>query len=79
MKLWLKTTAQACAAIIVLLAAAYPFLRSDPVADAQELAMWQIPSRISALDSADQKKLLARLTYPHHMPKLQSVPDFCRY
>ncbi|MCT6700673.1 glucosaminidase domain-containing protein [Rheinheimera sp. 4Y26] len=76
MKLWLKTTAQAGVAFVVLLAAAYPFLRSDPVADAQELAGWQMPSRISALDSADQKKLLARLTYPQHMPALTAVPDF---
>lgn len=76
MKLWLKTTAQTCAAIAVIFAAAYPFLRSDPLADAQELAIWQMPSRISALDSADQKKLLARLTYPQHMPALKAVPDF---
>lgn len=76
MKLWLKTSAQTCAAIAVLFAAAYPFLRSDPLADAQELATWQIPSRISALEGADQQKLLARLTYPEHMPTLKAVPDF---
>jgi hypothetical protein len=63
MKLWLKTTAQACAAIAVIVAAAYPFLRSDPLADAQERSKETVsPPDISAAYA-----------------RFKSSTGFCRY
>jgi Bax protein len=76
MKIWLKTLAQGTATLTVVAALAYPFFRTDVIADAQELAPWQVPTKLSALQGADQQKLLARLTYPGHMPTLTAVPDF---
>jgi Bax protein len=76
MKLWFTYIAQTLAFFLVIAATAYPFLQEDPVAESHELASWQMPSKLSALNSADQKKLLARLTYPHRMPELGPVPDF---
>lgn len=76
MKLWFTYLAKCLLLVLVAAAAVYPFLQEDPVEEAHELAAWQMPSKLSALDPADQKKLLARLTYPHRMPTLEAVPDF---
>jgi Bax protein len=76
MKLWFTVIAKTLALLVILAAVAYPFLQEDPIAEAHELAPWQMPSKLSALNSADQKKLLARVTYPHRMPTLEPVPDF---
>lgn len=76
MKLWFSSVGKTLLLLLVLVAAAYPFLKEDPVAEAHALAAWQMPSKLSALDSADQKKLLARMTYPERMPDLDPVPDF---
>lgn len=76
MKLWFSLIAKTLGLLLVIAAAMYPFYREDPVAEAHELAPWQMPSKLSALSTADQKKLLARLTYPHRMPALKPVPDF---
>jgi Bax protein len=71
-----KLTGLSLASLLVGCAAVYPFLQADPRADARQLADWQMPSKLAALESADQMKLLARLTYPDLMPKLNPVPDF---
>lgn len=76
MKLWFSLIAKTFGLLLVIAAAMYPFYQEDPVAEAHELAPWQMPSKLSALSTADQKKLLARLTYPHRMPVLKPVPDF---
>ena len=76
MKLWFSLIAKTFGLLLVIAAAMYPFYQEDPVAEAHELAPWQMPSKLSALSTADQKKLLARLTYPHRMPALNPVPDF---
>ena len=76
MKLWFNLILKTIGLFVVLAAMLYPFLKDDPVAEAHELAQWQMPSKLSALSNADQKKLLARLTYPDRMPSLDPVPDF---
>jgi Bax protein len=65
--------------LVVLYAAAYPFLKPAPVEDIASLADWQMPSKLDALDAADQRKLLKRLAYPVAMPELLPVPDFEQY
>ena len=72
----LKLTGPVLAMLLVGCAAVYPFMQDDPVVEARELADWQMPSKLSALESEDQLKLLARLTYPQGMPELKPVPDF---
>lgn len=76
MKLWFNIIAKTVSILLVIAALAYPFLQENPVEEAHELAAWQMPSKLSALNSAEQKKLLARLTYPQRMPTLEPVPDF---
>jgi Bax protein len=76
MKLWFTFVIRSLISLLVVAALVYPFLQEDPVAEAHELAPWQMPSKLSALDKIDQRKLLARLTYPHRMPTLEPVPDF---
>lgn len=76
MKLWFTFIIRSLISVLVVAAAVYPFLQEDPVAEAHELAEWQMPSKLSALDEVAQRKLLARLTYPHRMPTLDPVPDF---
>src|SRR3990167_8019912 len=65
--------------LVALYAAAYPFLKPAPVEDIASLADWQMPSKLDALDAADQRKLLKRLAYPVAMPELLPVPDFEQY
>ncbi len=72
----LKLSGLGLATLLVGCAAVYPFMQADPRAEAQQLADWQMPSKLSALESEDQLKLLSRLTYPDLMPELKPVPDF---
>jgi len=76
MKLWFTLLTRTFASLLVLAAAVFPFLQEDPIEEAHELAPWQMPSKLSALDETAQRKLLARLTYPERMPALSPVPDF---
>ena len=64
---------------LVLYASVYPWLKPAPVEDIASLAEWQMPSKLAALDAADQRKLLKRLAYPVAMPELSPVPDFEQY
>lgn len=73
---WLNRGMPWLAAIVVGYAAIYPFTQQDPYEAATQLESWQQPSKLSALENVDQKRLLARLTYPHSMPELQPLPDF---
>lgn len=72
----LKLSGLGLATLLVGCAAVYPFMQADPRAEAQQLAEWQMPSKLSALESEDQLKLLARLTYPDALPEPKPVPDF---
>jgi len=72
----LNTLGQGLAALVVLFCAAYPFLHPAPVEDIVSLEEWQRPSKLDALEPADQRKLLKRLAYPVAMPSLKPVPDF---
>lgn len=76
MKLWFNLLLQGIATIVVFLAVAYPFFRSENVIETTELSAWQIPTKLFALQAADQEKLWARLTYPQPMPAITAVPDF---
>jgi len=62
--------------MLVLFAMLQPFSRLEPLKAPESLEEWQIPTRLSALSDADQKKLLLRLAYPRvDIPK-QPLPDF---
>ncbi len=76
---WLKGGFKLMFAIVMAAAIVYPFTKENPLEEAKELEVWQVPSKLSALDQADQKKLLAKLTYPIHMPSLKPVPDFNQF
>lgn len=64
------------AAAVVLYSAAYPFLNPAPVEDIVSLEEWQYPSKLEALNTSEQSKLLKRLAYPVAMPALKPLPDF---
>ncbi|MDZ7902863.1 MAG: hypothetical protein U5L01_10140 [Rheinheimera sp.] len=76
---WLKGGLKLAFALVMVAAIIYPFMQENPIQEAKELEVWQVPSKLSALDKADQKKLLAKLTYPDHMPALKPVPDFSKF
>lgn len=76
---WFKFGFKLAFAALMVAAFVYPFVQENPVQEAKELEVWQVPSKLSALDKADQKKLLAKLTYPIHMPDHKPVPDFSKY
>ena len=76
---WLKGGLKLAFALVMVAAIIYPFMQENPIQEAKELELWQVPSKLSALDKADQKKLLAKLTYPDHMPALEPVPDFSKF
>lgn len=75
----LKGGVQLAFALVMVAAIIYPFMQENPIQEAKELEVWQVPSKLSALDQVDQKKLLAKLTYPDHMPALKPVPDFSKF
>lgn len=76
---WLKGGLKLAFALVMVAAIIYPFMQENPIQEAKELEVWQVPSKLSALDQVDQKKLLAKLTYPDHMPALGPVPDFSKF
>jgi len=53
-----------------------PFSQLEPIKEPEALEEWQIPSRLTALSEADQKKLLQRLAYPKADIPKQPLPDF---
>ena len=60
----------------VVIAIASPFSQLEPIKEPEALEEWQIPSRLTALSEADQKKLLQRLAYPKADIPKQPLPDF---
>lgn len=62
--------------MLVLFAMLQPFSELEPLKEPELLEEWQIPSRLSALSDADQKKLLQRLAYPRAEVVKKPLPDF---
>ncbi|MDP5035406.1 MAG: glucosaminidase domain-containing protein [Alishewanella sp.] len=63
----------------VLIATLSPFSQLEPLKESDSLEsfeQWQIPTRLSALSQADQKKLLQRLAYPRSEIPARPLPDF---
>lgn len=65
--------------LLVTLAAVSPFSELEPVKQLDSLEDWQKPSRLTALNAADQKKVLQRLAYTLPAPKFIELPDFNQY
>ena len=65
--------------LLVTGAALSPFTELEPVKQLDSLEEWQKPSRITALNEADKKKVLQRLAYTQPAPVFTSLPDFDRY
>lgn len=65
--------------LVVTCAALSPFTELEPVKQLDSLEDWQKPSRITALNAADKKKVLQRLAYTLPLPVFTSLPDFERY
>jgi Bax protein len=64
---------------LVMVALLSPFTELEPVKQVDSLEEWQKPSRITALNNADRKKVLQRLSYTEPAPKFKPLPDFSRY
>lgn len=64
--------------VLVGAALLHPFSQLEPLKEPEALEEWQIPSRLTALSEADQKKLLQRLAYPRSEIPVQPLPDFNR-
>mgnify|MGYP006157714319 CR=1 FL=1 len=62
--------------LAVMAAALSPFSELEPVKQVDSLEDWQKPSRLTALNEADKKKVLQRLAYTQPMPVFTSLPDF---
>lgn len=62
--------------LLVAIAVLSPFTELEPVKQLDSLDEWQKPSRITALNQADQKKVLQRLAYTQPLPAFRSLPDF---
>lgn len=65
--------------LFVMVAALSPFAELEPVKQLDSLEDWQKPSRLTALNEADQKKVLQRLAYTQKAPVFTSLPDFNLY
>src|SRR5690606_21510519 len=65
--------------LLVCIAALSPFTELEPVKQLDSLEEWQKPSRITALNEADKKKVLQRLAYTQSAPVFTHLPDFNRY
>jgi Bax protein len=74
--LLVKNTALSLFWIFVIVAALSPFISLEPVKQIDSLEDWQKPVRLTALNKADQKKVLARLAYTQPMPPFKPLPDF---
>lgn len=64
---------------MVIVAVLSPFTELEPIKQLDSLEEWQKPSRITALNNADRKKVLQRLAYTEPAPKFTPLPDFSRY
>ncbi|HEY0922288.1 glucosaminidase domain-containing protein [Rheinheimera pacifica] len=64
--------------LLVLIAVLSPFTELEPVKQLDSLEEWQKPSRITALNRADQEKVLQRLAYTQPLPAFKGLPDFNR-
>ena len=62
--------------LAVIAAALSPFSELEPVKQVDSLEEWQKPSRLTALNEADKKKVLGRLAYTQPMPAFKPLPDF---
>ncbi|MBU2113044.1 MAG: glucosaminidase domain-containing protein [Gammaproteobacteria bacterium] len=65
--------------LAVAAAALSPFTELEPVKQLDSLEEWQKPSRLTALNAADQKKVMARLAYTLPAPSFVPLPDFNQY
>ncbi|GAB2914839.1 glucosaminidase domain-containing protein [Rheinheimera gaetbuli] len=65
--------------LAVIAAAFSPFTELEPVKQLDSLDDWQKPNRLTALSTADQKKVLARLAYTQPAIVFQPLPDFNLY
>lgn len=65
--------------LLVLTAALSPFTELEPVKQLDSLEDWQIPNRLTALNEADKKKVLARLAYTQPAIPFKPLPDFTTY
>ncbi|MGP9800880.1 glucosaminidase domain-containing protein [Rheinheimera sp. NSM] len=65
--------------LVVVLAFISPFTELEPVQQLDSLEDWQKPSRITALNDADKKKVLQRLAYTSAAPPFVALPDFNQY
>lgn len=74
--MFLKTAAGIAFWGTVVVAALSPFTELEPVKQVDSLEEWQKPSRITALNNADQKKVLQRLAYTQPRPVFVPLPDF---
>ncbi|NRQ42488.1 glucosaminidase domain-containing protein [Rheinheimera sp. YQF-2] len=75
----LKKTIISAFWLLVALAAISPFTELEPVQQLDSLEDWQKPSRITALNEADKKKVLQRLAYTSAAPPFVALPDFNQY
>ena len=75
----LKTAAGIAFWGTVVVAALSPFTELEPVKQVDSLEEWQKPSRITALNNADQKKVLQRLAYTQPRPVFVPLPDFNQF
>lgn len=62
--------------LLVFIAVMSPFTELEPVKQLDSLEEWQKPSRITALNRADQDKVLERLAYTQPLPAFKALPDF---
>ena len=62
--------------LLVFVAVLSPFTELEPVKQLDSLEEWQKPSRITALNRADQQKVLQRLAYTQPLPAFKGLPDF---
>lgn len=65
--------------LLVIVAALSPFTELEPVKQLDSLEEWQKPTRITALNDADKKKVLQRLAYTQSAPVFTHLPDFNQY
>lgn len=75
----LKTAAGIAFWVSVVVATLSPFTELEPVKQIDSLEEWQKPSRITALNNADQKKVLQRLAYTQPRPVFVPLPDFNQF
>ncbi|WP_333608801.1 glucosaminidase domain-containing protein [Arsukibacterium sp.] len=62
--------------LCVIYALLFPFMELEAIKQVDSLEEWQKPSRLAALNQADQKKVLQRLAYTQPPVPYQGLPDF---